>query len=65
MPKVKKPSEDEILAAILQVKPTADMPRQGAHPAKEGHKQRGKALHLQFFPGVFPVELPVPQFHRN
>jgi hypothetical protein len=35
--------EDEILAAILKVKPTADMPRPGAQVSKsKASKQKGK-----------------------
>jgi hypothetical protein len=34
------PLNDDLVAAILKVKPTADMPRQGANPQKG--KKRGK-----------------------
>ena len=36
--KTRVPTEDEILAAILQVKPTADMPRPGVQPSKKKPK---------------------------
>ncbi len=32
--------EKTALSLLLQVKPTADMPRQGAHPAKAKRKGR-------------------------
>jgi hypothetical protein len=31
--------ENEALSLLLKVKPTADMPRQGAHPPKAKEKQ--------------------------
>lgn len=39
-----KVSEDEVLAAIFKVKPTADMPRPGAQPfkAKKAAKRKAK-----------------------
>jgi hypothetical protein len=44
---MKKPEkenpEDDVLAAILKVKPTADMPRPGAQPSKhKGGKKEEK-----------------------
>jgi hypothetical protein len=36
----KEPSEEEVLAALLKVKPTADMPRPG--PTKKATKAEGK-----------------------
>ena len=36
------PTEDEILAAILKVKPTPDMPKPGAQPSKKGAKRKTK-----------------------
>ena len=30
----KEPSENDVLAVLLKVKPTADMPKSGAHPTK-------------------------------
>jgi hypothetical protein len=34
--------EKEALSHLLQVKPTADMPRQGAHPSKPKKGKRAK-----------------------
>ncbi len=35
----KQPSEEDVLAAILKVKPTKDMPRPGAQPSKKKAKK--------------------------
>ena len=42
--KIRIPNEDEVLAAILQLKPTADMPRPGAQRSKpkQGTKPKEK-----------------------
>ncbi len=38
----KETTEDDVLAAILKVKPTEDMPRPGAQPSKRKPKTEEK-----------------------
>ena len=38
----KQPKEDAVLAALLKVKPTADMPKPGAHPPKRKNRKKEK-----------------------
>ena len=38
----KEISEDDVLAAILKVKPTEEMPRPGTQPSKPKPKPEGK-----------------------
>jgi hypothetical protein len=40
----KEISEDDVLAAILKVKPTADMPRPGAQPSKRKPRPQEKTV---------------------
>lgn len=40
----KKPTEDDLLAALLKVKPTPEMPRPGDRPSKsKDTKNKGKS----------------------
>ncbi len=38
----KKPTEDDLIVAILKVRPTADMPKYPKRKAKPAAKKRGK-----------------------